>query len=164
MGELKDELREIKELLREREEPKKQKKFKMPRKGKVSPKKASKGFVTIMKINENGYIDFSKEQIKEQTVMVDGVPRLTTPEYVLHWKKNPVVILPSWSVKPYSPEEQHDKSLIDGSNTRGYQILMAKMKSETISAKKSMGGALKWIIGIGLAALIGYALITGGKG
>jgi len=39
---------------------------------------------------------------------------------------------------------------------------MNKMKSEQISAKKSMGNVLKWVIGLVIAAIIGYALLTGG--
>ena len=158
---LKNELQDIKAMLQPKEE-KKEKKFKLPFGKKVGRTQARKNFVTIMKINENGNIDFQKRQIKEQTIMEDGIPRLASPEYVLRWKKNPMIIIPSWSVKPYSPEEAHEKSLNDGSNTKGYKILMAKMLSETIKPTKQMGGIVKWILGLGLLAIIGYAFMTGG--
>jgi len=166
---LQEDVKEIKKLLMEKEQEKEEKekkknkkKFKIPFKGKVSPKKASLGYVTIMKINENGFVDFKKEKIKEQTVMVDGIPRLAAPDYVLHWKKNPIIIQPSWSVKPFSPEEQFNKSLNDGSNTKGYPILLARMKSDTTGGKKPMGNMVKMVLGLGLAAIIGYAFISGG--
>jgi len=39
---------------------------------------------------------------------------------------------------------------------------MAKMQSEIIKPTKQMGGILKWILGLGLLAVIGYAFMTGG--
>jgi AAA15 family ATPase/GTPase len=158
--EIKDEL--LKKKKEEEEVKEKKKEFKIPFFKRVNPKQASKGYVTVMKINENGFLDFQKEKIVEQTTMIDGIPRLATPEYVLHWKKNPVIIQPSWSVKPFSPEVMSKSSLLDGSNTKGYKILMARMKSDTVGTKAPMGGMMKWIIGIALAAIVGYALISGG--
>jgi len=158
---LNKELQDIKAMLAP-EDKEKKKKFRLPFGKKVGKSQKKKNYVTIMKINENGNIDFQKRQIREQTFIEDGIPRLGTPDYVLRWKKNPMIIIPSWSVKPYSPEEAHSKSLNDGSNTKGYKILMAKMLSETIKPTKQMGSMVKWILGIGLLAIIGYAFITGG--
>jgi len=157
---LKTEIQDIKAMLRP-EEKEKKKKFRLPFGKKVTKSQKKKNYVTIMKINENGNIDFQKRQIKEQTFMEDGIPRLGTPNYVLRWKKNPMIIIPSWSVKPYSPPEEHEKSLNDGSNTKGYRILMAKMQSEIIKPTKQMGNVIKWILGLGLLAVIGYAFMTG---
>lgn len=158
---LNKELQDIKAMLAP-EDKENKKKFRLPFGKKVGVSQKKKNYITIMKINENGNIDFQKRQIKEQTFIEDGIPRLGTPDYVLRWKKNPMIIIPSWSVKPYSPEEKHKQSLEDGSNTKGYKILMAKMASETIKPTKQMGGMVKWILGLGLLAIIGYALISGG--
>ena len=162
MGEgLKDELKEIKDLLIE-EKVNKNRKFRLPFGKKTSVRQARSGYVTIMKINENGFIDFQKEKIEEQTIMIDGIPRLSTPDYVLHWKKNPLVIIPSWSVKPFSPNDSYEKTETEGMNVKGYKILLDKMKKETVNPKKQMGGLFKWIIGIGLVAIIAYAFVSGG--
>lgn len=163
MADIKEELQEIKSLLKSEEEEKK-KKFRLPFGKKTSPRQGRKGWVTIMRINENGFINFEKQRIQDQTIMVDGVPRLATPDYVLHWKKVPMIIQPNWSVKPFSPEEHHEKSMEDGSHTKGYKILMARMKSDTTSPKPQMGGMMKWIIGAILVGIIAYAFITGGGG
>jgi len=160
-----EELSQIKEMLaetREKDKVKKEKKFKLPFGKKVSKTQSRKNYVTIMKINENGSVDFIKEQINNQSLTVDGIPRLATADYVLRWKNNPLLIIPSWSVEPYSPAEQYRQSLNDGSNTKGYAILMERMASEKISQKKQMGNMLKWILGVGLVAIIAYAFITGG--
>lgn len=158
---LQEELKEIKDLLKEEKKPKR-KKFRIPFGKKVGKSQAKKNYVTVIKINENGNLDFKKLQIDEQTIMEEGIPRLAATDYVLRYKKNPVIILPSWSVKPYSPSEQYEKSLNDGSNTKGYSILMAKMLKEQVNPKKQIGGMIKWILGLVVAGIIGYALITGG--
>jgi len=155
-------LQMLEEKLKEDEPKKKIKKFRFPFGKKVGKSQAKKNYVTIIKVNENGNLDFKKIQIKEQTIVEDGIPRLATPNYVLRWKKNPVVILPSWSTEPFSPEEHFRKSLEDGSNTKGYKILLAKMQSEAMNAKKPIGNMLKIGLGLIVVVVIGYALISGG--
>ena len=94
--------------------------------------------------------------------MEDDIPRLAAAGYVMYWKKNPFIILPSWSVEPFSPMEHYKNSLITGTNTVGYSLLLAKMKKEQISAKKSVSNLLKWGIGIVIAGIIVYAIFFSG--
>jgi len=162
---IQEELGEIKELLKNQanEGKLKEKKFRFPFGKKVGKAQRKKNFVTILLLNENGVYDFKKYKIEDQTVMHDLIPRIASAGHVMFDKKgNPLIILPNWSVEPFSPLEHYQKSLINGSNTTGYKLLMAKMQSEQTSSKAKMGGMVKWIIGLGLAAIIGYALITGG--
>jgi len=154
-------LENIEKILEDKNEEK-PKKFKLPFFKKVSAGKKRKNYVTLLKINENGGIDFKKIQISEQAFIEEGIPRIGSAEYILHWKKNPFIILPSWSTKPFSPSEQYEKSLNDGSNTKGYKILMSKMLSEQVGAKKQMGSMIKWILGIGLVGIVAYAFLGGG--
>ena len=107
-----------------------------------------------------------KQQIVEQTTMIDDVPRLATPDYVLNWKVGfrnyPIIIQPSWSVEPFSPKVNFTNSLENGSNIAGYRLLMNRMKLSNVEKPKMAAGMLKWIIGIGLAGIIAYAFFTGG--
>jgi len=168
MGQIQDELKRINARLDEDDLKKKKRKEKLPRKFKipfskrVNPTMAKKNFVTVMRVNENGFLKFERKEIVDQTIIVDGIPRLATPEFVLHHKKNPVIIQPNWDVKPYSPEAAVSKSLDNGSNTTGYKILMARMKSDNLGRKAPVGGMVKIIGGLIFAAIIGYALLTGG--
>jgi len=157
-----EEIKELKELIQEKEEKKKERKFRIPFGKKIGKIKARNNYVTLLKINENGQLNFKKVQIDEQTFMEEGIPRLAAAGYVTYWKKNPFVILPSWSVEPFSPLEHYQKSLISGTNSAGYRLLMNRMKNEQISAKKQMGGLLKWIIGFAVIAIIAYAILSGG--
>lgn len=165
MGTIQDDIKEIKEKLSQQEVGKKEKKFRLPFGKKVGGGQKKKNYVTICKLNENGQINFKKVQIIDQTFMEDDIPRLAAAGYVMYWKKNPFIILPSWSVEPFSPMEHYKNSLITGTNTVGYSLLLAKMKKEQIGTKKSMGAILPWIIGVGLAGIIIYAIFfSGGSG
>jgi hypothetical protein len=161
---LSEDVRFLKEKFQEIEQQQrpKDKKFKLPFGTKVSPRKAKKGYVTVFKINENGFISAKREPIKEQTIMVDGIPRLAAPEHILHLKKNPVMILPSWSVTPYSPAEQYQKSLKDGSNTAGYKLLMDRMQTESVHPKRKIGWGVGAVIAVIVVIVVAYALLTGG--
>lgn len=144
-------------------ESNKEKKFKFPWGARVGRSKKKKNYVTVLILQENGTYDFKKYQIEDQTIIHEAIPRLATAGYVMFDKKgNPLIILPNWSVEPFSPLEHYQKSLLNGSNSNGYKILMAKMLKEQVSDKPKMGGWVKWVVGIGLAAIIGYALVTGG--
>lgn len=156
-----EELKDIKELL-ETKGKQKEKKFKFPFSSRVSPRRAKKNWITLLKINENGNVDFSRKQINYQTIMENGIPRLALSQYVLYFKKNPMIILPSWSTKPFARDEESKKSLADGSNTVGYRILMDKMLSETTGTKKQISGLFKIILVLGLVGIVAYAIISGG--
>ena len=154
---------QIEAKLKENEEKNsKKKKFKIPFGKKVGTAKKKQNYVTIMKINENGQIKFDIKRIESQTIMEDKIPRLATTQYVMYYKKNPVIILPSWSVEPFSPVSNLKESLTNGNNVKGYAILLEKMQQEQLGTKKPLGGMVKLILGVALAAIIGYAFISGG--
>jgi len=165
MGIQKD-LKDLKDIIsrKDREElNKNKKKFRFPFGKKVGRGQKKKNYVTVLFLNENGTYYFKKYPIVEQTIMHELIPRLATTRHVMFNKKgNPMVILPNWSVEPFSPRQHFNESLKNGSNKKGFMILMNKMKAETVNAKKQMSGVLKWIVGLIIAAIIGYALLTGG--
>lgn len=140
----------------------KKKKFRIPFGKKVNTGQKKKNYITLIKINENFQFSFNKIQIKDQTIMVNKIPRLATSQYILYYKKNPFIILPSWSVEPFSPAKHLEKSLEDGSNVKGFAILLEKMQKEQLGVKKPISGFIKVGLGLAVAALIGYALISGG--
>lgn len=164
MSELKEDIKYIRRKLEgeQKDKNKSTRPFRIPSKGKVNTLKAKNNYVTLIKINENGMLDIKRVKIEEQTFMEEGIPRLASAGYVMYYKKTPVIILPSWSVEPFSPMEHYGNSLLNGSNSAGYKLLLNTMKLETVEgSKKKMGGSVKWIIGIILAVIIGYALLTG---
>lgn len=157
-----EDLQELLELVKRQDERVKEKKFRLPFGKKIGKQKRKKNFVTVLIINENGNLDFKKYQIEDQTILHDKIPRLAASGYVTYWKKNPFIILPNWSVEPFIPFKEYQRSLSDGSNKVGYKILMEAMYKEQTKKKPKMGGAIKWIVIIVIAAIIGYALLSGG--
>ena len=141
----------------------KEKKFRYPFGKKVGKKQRRRNFVTTLVINENGTCDFRKYQINEQTILHDLIPRLATSGHMLYDKKgNPFIILPNWSLEPFSPLEHYEKSMISGNNTNAFKILMARMLSDKVDVKKQMGSLIKWVLGLGLGGIIIYAFMTSG--
>jgi hypothetical protein len=160
---LTEEIKNINTKLEEITTPKgKKKKFKLPSGAKVGKGQAKKNYVTILKANENGHGQWIKEQIKEQTVIIDGIPRLATSEYIINIGKNPIMVIPSWSIQPINFRKIHEASLADGSNTAGYQLILNSMKLNLVGGKKKMKAWIAWVIGTVIFGIIGYALFTGG--
>jgi len=163
MGNLKEDIQELRELVIKDKGEVKEKKFKFPFGTKVGRGQKKRNYVTVQILMENGIYAFKKYQIIDQTIIHNLIPRLANAGLVMFDKKgNPLIILPEWSVEPFSPRSHFEGTLKNGSNIKGFSILMNKMKSEAISSSSKMGGAVKWIIGIAIAAIIGYALLTGG--
>ena len=124
---IKEDLQEIKDLMKKQEEvvkEKKEKGFRYPLGKKVGKGQKKKNYVTVLKINENNTAMFKKVKIEDQTFMEDGVPRLASAGYVLQERKNPLIILPSWSVEPFASKQNYQESLKEGSNVVGYRLLM----------------------------------------
>ena len=156
-----DRILETMEELKEEKKGKKEKPFKLPFMSRVGKGAAKKNFVTVMVISENRNVDFKKLKITDQTIMLNGVPRLATGESVLNFKNKPLMVIPEWSVNPFSPSDNYNNSLKDGSNSAGYRLLMARMQGEAIKLGKKIGG---WGISIGvlvIGGIIAWALIKG---
>ena len=162
-----EEIQEIKDKIRKQEEEQKLKKekewnFKFPFGKKVGNSQKKRNFVTVIELLENSGMKFHKLQIEDQTIVIDSIPRLASAGCIFYYKKNPTIVLPSWSVEPLSASKHFSQSLDNGTNVNGYKIILASMKKSIVTGKKQMTGWLKWVVGIGLAAIIGYALISGG--
>jgi hypothetical protein len=155
---IKDLLIEMNEKIEEK--GKREKGFKLPWKGKVSKSKVKKGWATYMVIRDNRNIEFTKKPIEEQTVVIDGTPRIATADDTLFYKGKPFYVQPSWSVKPFSPTENYNQTIKEGYASQGYKLLMNRMKNEQLTTKKSFGGIGIFLIIVAIIA-IGYFVIKG---
>ena len=155
-----DRIEEKLDMLVETKEPKK-KLFKLPFKAKVGKKKVEQGYTTVLKINDNRVITFEKQKIDDQTIMVDGVPRIATADEILSYKGKPFIIQPSWSTKPFSPTDNYAGAVRDSYTTQGWRLLLSRLKSDAIIAKKKVNGML--IFGIIIVVVVlGYLVTKGG--
>ncbi len=151
---LKDEIRMMREGINKviEKEEKKKKPFTIPWSKKVSTPQSKKNYVTILYVKENGDCHFIKEPINQQTVMVDGIPRIATSDVVLRYKKNPLIIQPAWSVKPFSPADNYVDTERDKMNVKGYKLLLNIMKQDVLKKKPNISW---WLIGIVVLIAIG---------
>ena len=149
---IQQDIEEIKEQLKEEKEKKKTKKFRLPFKAKVSKRRMREGYTTVMVVNENRNVDFTREPIKDSTYNLNDTFHAIQSEDVLFYKGRPLVIQVKKKLNPYSS---------DGDNeTYGQKYVMARMEGDKLTLKKKLG----WGMSIGFIIVIGiiaYAVITG---
>jgi len=149
-------LKEKIDKLYEKFEENEKKEFKVGRKGKLSKGKLKKGFSIIMRIDDNGNIEFEKQQMKDSTYRLStGEYHSAKPEDILYYKGKPLIIQPVKKINPYNP--------LEGKNeTYGQKYIMARMLSDVIKVKGAKANWIIWIIIIGAIGLGINYIIKGG--
>lgn len=150
---LKDEVRELKSLIRG-DPTKKKKKFRLPFKARLSKKAVRQGYVTVAIIRENKNIDFVKEPIIDSTIKLDGDSfHSLKDEEIFYYKNKPFIFQAKSRLNPYNP--------LEGKNeTYGQKYVMARMEGDKITMKKKLGLGIS-IGALIIVAVIAYALIAG---
>ena len=152
---VKDELKDIKSILEETSKAKKEKKFRLPFKAKISKGKLRKGYLTVCIVNENNSVDFKKYQITDGTIKIEDTIHAIEQEDIFTYKNKPFVIQPKWLSTPHNPINPNKE-------TYGQKYIMSRMESDKIVGKRKLGG---WGLSIGaliIGGVIIYALLTGG--
>lgn len=155
MEQEKSRLQRIEEQLEgiNKEKEKSKKKFKLPRKGKVSKRKAKDGYATVVVMNENGTVDFKRERIEGNTIRLEDTWHAISAEDMFYYKGKPIIFQPKHRKNPYNPFSLQNE-------TYGQKHIMARMLNDVIRTKKSFGGnIIWWLIG---AIVVGYLIFQGG--
>ena len=123
-----------------KEKPQK-KKLKIPRRAKVRKGKIKKGWVGIIKIDENGNISGEKQKIADSTyVLKDGTTHATDGREILFWNgKFPVVVQETKTNNPVRFNEGENQ-------TYGQKYIKARMLKDAILVKKKAGSIVLWIV------------------
>lgn len=155
---LKEKVDELLEEKREKEKKVyKEKKFKLPMKGRVSKGKMKQGFATIMVLKENNNVDFVRKQIIGGTIKLeDGEPvsiHSLKKEDVFYYKGKPFIMQGKSNLNPWNP-------FIKTQETYGQPLVMARMEGDKLSIKKGLGKA-GWIVSAVILGVIAYAFVTG---
>lgn len=161
------ELKEIKDLILNNqnkfEEDKKIKKPKLPG-GKLSLTDLKKNYVTVQIINDNREVKFIKLPIENGCVVIDGVPKMSMTEFMLTHKGKPLIILPSWTLKPFSPVDSYNQTIQDKVTLAGRKLIIEQMRKEAIVGKKMTFGWWAWaLLGLAIIGIIYYLTKGGGK-
>ena len=147
-------LKEKIDILFDQREEKKVKKFKVPRRGNPSKRKLKKGYMIVMRVDDNKNVDFEKQPIEDSTYRLkQGTYHSTEEKDIFLYKGKPLIIQPAKKLNPHNP--------LSGENeTYGQKYIMARMLKDTIKMKKSSGSIIIWIVVIG-AILFGVNYFLG---
>ena len=160
---LKDLMKKNNKILQDLMDKSEPKKFKLPFRAKVSKTNIRKNFITVQIIYENGNVEFIKAPIKNGTIDVEGIPRISTADYTLFHKGKPIIILPAWSLKPFSPVENYEETVQKDMTTAGRRLILERMKLDAIKPKGMGFGMIGWVVLVIVIAGVGYYLFKGGK-
>ena len=156
---MKDELKKLNSNFEQLLASDKIKKFKLPSKGKLSKRDLKNNMATVIAIGENREIKFIKTAISEGTINFEGIPRIATTDYMLSYQGKPAIILPSWSVRPFSPVESYTQEVKDKMTAAGYKLLLNRIELGKVADKKKFGNW--WIIPLILGVIIiGYLILS----
>lgn len=122
------------------------KKIKIPRRAKVSKGKMRKGWMGIIKIDENGNISGEKQRIVDSTFQLKmGDYHAVDGSEIGYWEgKYPVIIQPSWKNCPI----QIKKDPQERNETYIQKYIKARMLGDVIKIKAKAGKIIPWIIGL----------------
>jgi len=154
---LKEEISEIKTILSETAKTK-SKKFRLPRKAKLSKKRMREGYATVLVLHENRNADFTREPIIDGTIDLKdskGVTYHATGESEpYYYKGKPLIIQPKNRLNPYDPLKLPNE-------TYGQKYIMARMEGDRIVPKRSIGLLGGSIFALIVLGIIAYAILSG---
>ena len=121
----------------------KKRKIKIPRKAKVRKGKLKKGWIGILKIDENGNFSGEKQKLEGSTIMTKGgTYHATDGREVLFWEgKFPVIIQPTWRTNPLKVKKEEKEK----NETYGQKYIRARMLGDVIKVKTKGGSIIIWL-------------------
>lgn len=127
----------------------------------VSKKNIKNNWIQIIYIQDNKNLRILKAKIDENVILIDNIPHVVDVGDIFLHKNKPTIIVPSWSIKPFSPQQNIVESNNAGNSTKGWEYIINYMKKTEIKAVKNMG-MVTWVI-VGLVVIGGgYYLIKSG--
>jgi hypothetical protein len=134
----------------------------IPWNAKVGKRKIRNGWVLVYKYNLNKGWTFMRSEIKDGTILVDGIPRIVTANNIgLYKGKKPMVVCLGYSIQLLDLVDHYEKTTAAGLGTKGWKLLISRIKTEALVEKKGISGTVIWIIIIAIGAL-GYFAYRGG--
>lgn len=145
-----------------KEEPKKNK-FNLPLSIRIMKGKLRKNYILVLFIYMNGNTVFKLLPIEDNTVKVNDIYYDATADYILRYKKWPLLILPEWNIlpvhnsdgtetkriEPWKPKDDLGNAIDEGTLTTAEKFILAKVKLEMVKPKFKMNiMALLIILGL----------------
>lgn len=151
---MREEMREMKQMLAEGVSKKKPKAFRLPMRAKLNKGKLKKGYVTVVVIDENKCVDFVREPINDGTIKLKDTYHAVEERDIFNYQGKPLIFQTKSKLNPYNP--------LKGSHeTYGQKYIMSRMEGDKIISKKQIGWGIS-ILGLVIGAIIIYSIFFGG--
>ena len=152
---MKDKLDKVIEGLEKLE---KRKRFKLPLGIRMQKGKIKKNYAVVMIVRTNGTVYFKMIAIEDNTIKVGEIYHEATAGHILRYKKYPLIILPEWNIKPFSPSENIKEAIKDGSLSSAEKFILHKVKMESVSKSKISMKVILIVLGliVGVVVLLDY--------
>ncbi len=151
-------MKELQEKVNSKEVKKRN--LRIPRKAKVRRSKLKKGYIGVLRIDENRNITAEKQRVSGFSYSDStGLYHTTDGREILFWGgKFPVLLQPTWKNNPIHLNPSGEKN-----ETYGQPYIKAKMLADTIKVKSKGGKSIIiWIL-LAAAALFGINYLMGGN-
>ena len=97
--------------------------------------KARKNFCLALIVRTNGETVLKWLPIEEDTIPFNEQIYSATANYILRYKKYPMIIIAEWNSEPFSPVENYEDAERNKTLVAGQKYIMTKMKLEAIKPK-----------------------------
>jgi hypothetical protein len=127
------------------------KKVRLKGKAKVRRNKAKKGWVGVLKINENNSLTLEKTRVEGSAFDTkDGTDHATDGSEILWWEgKFPIIVQETKKKNPYNFRFNTGHN-----ETYGQKYIMAKQQAEIIKPKRKAGGLIVILIILAAVAVV----------
>ena len=115
---------------------KKKREFKLPWSIRMQQGKLNKkNFAIVLFIRTSGATQIKMMPIEEDTIVFEDKIYSASADFVLKYKKLPLIIIKEWDMEPMKPGEEFAKASLKGTLTAAQQLILTKMKMEAIKPK-----------------------------
>lgn len=157
-GTVTEKLDKLLELI-DKDKGSKEKKFKFP---KLSNGKMKKNYVIAIILKTNKQMDIKKLRVEDMTVFLkdNKTYHLALTDFVMRYKKWPVIILPEWDLQPISIDELQNKTISEHRLALPQKIIIERMAMAQLNKKKGSLKGVLIIVGVIAAAAVIYFIIS----
>lgn len=161
MTDLKEEIKGLNEKIDKLVEVDGAKGFRLPWRARIGKKKIRYGWVIVCYINDNKEVQFFKKKVEEGTFIHKDIPYLANSQYMLSYKRKPLLIVPSWSVEPFSANANMQEAERLKTLSIGYRYIYNRLRNTMLSDKKGFN-LLLILGGVAVIGLLAYLIFSGG--
>lgn len=126
--------------------------------------KLKKNYVLVFRIRSNGTLVINFAPINNDMIYIQdaGTYHISNIKYMLRYKNYPAMILPEWSLKPFSPAEHFKETEEKEELALPQKVIINAMKMAQLKPSGAMAGkTILWVLIAGVVVLYLISQIIG---